>query len=332
MAEPAGDRWMYPSNGTPGTRTTASTFSALPSPASETGADDRFGQFVVKFDTVAAGIPAGFGAGNYDVKKIVLTAVIAQSNALPYDPTPDPLSSYGAGVTADPDAGRPLEIHGTGFRGGFTAATFQETSLFGWGAPGSRNAFALGFDAAGMARDVSNNVTQGFEPDAWAVGTIADLNPGDPVQVYDAVEFELNTGLPGVADYVRQGLNQGFIWLTLTSLHSATQHGSSGFPGYFTKDHPEQSLFGDVASMLEIDYSLPLRVVAFSRESAGNTAHLTWNGSPGFQYVVEKSEDLTAGIWSPLGTFTTATPAPLTWNGSVAQPRAFFRIARTVLP
>jgi hypothetical protein len=322
---------MYPANSTPGVRATASTFSALPSPADVTGADDRFGQFVLKFDTVAAGIPAGLGEDNYDVGQIVLTAIIAQSEGMPYDPTQDPVTSYGPEATADPDVGRPMEIHGTGFRGGFTAETFQETSTFGWGPPGSRNAFALGFDATGAARDVSNNVTQGFEPDTWAIGQIANLAPGEPVEQYDKVKFSLNLAMPGVAAYVRQGLNQGFIWLTVSSLHSATQQGSSGFPGFFTKDHPEQILFGDVASSLDVEYSLPLRITAFTRDFEGNTG-LTWNGSPGFEYTVEGTDDLSTGIWSTLGTYTTPTPALLGWNGSNPSPRAFFRIARSSPP
>lgn len=330
IKEPAGDRWMYPANSTPGTRASASTFSALPSPADVTGADDRFGQFVVKFDTVAAGIPAGLGEDSYDVGEIVLTAIIAQSEGMPYDPTQDPLTSYGPEATADPDMGRPMEVHGTGFRGGFTAGTFQEAT-FGWGPPGSRNAFALGFGAAGAPRDVSNNVTQGFEPDTWAIGQIADLAPGEPVEQYDKVKFSLNLALPGVAAYVRQGLNQGFIWLTLSSLHSATQQGSSGFPGFFTRDHPEQTIYHDVASMLDVEYSQPLRITAFTRDSGGN-AFLTWNASPGFEYTVEGTEDLATGIWSQLGTFTTAAPAPLSWSGSSSSPRAFFRIARSLLP
>lgn len=326
--EPAGDRWMYPNNPTPGTRATASTFSFLPS----TGVDDRFGQFVIKFDTVAVGIPAGLGAENYEIHRLRLTAVYASNDSLPYDPTEDPLASLGPAATvADPDAGRPLELHGTAFRGGFTAATFQETSPYG-----SRNAFASSFDATGVARDVSNNVTLGYESVPWAIGEITTsagdpLEPGEIIPVYARVSFEINTGSPGVGDYVRQGLHQGFLWFTLNSFHPVSGPGSGGFPAYFTKEHPEQAIYHDVAPTLDAEYSLPLRIAAFQRDPAGNTG-LTWNGSPGFQYVVEGTEDLASGVWSPLGLFTTATPAALNWSGNSFPSRAFFRIARSPLP
>lgn len=327
---------MYPSNSTPGLRPIASTFSFLPF----TGVDDRFGQFLIKFDTVAMGIPAGLGPENYEVRRLILTAIYASGDSLPYDPTEDPLASLGSAPTlADPDAGRPLELHGTGFRGGFTAGTFQETSPFG-----GRDAFASSFDGAGVARDVTNHVTLGYESHPWAIGKVSvpvDLNaeprvylplePGQVIPVYSRVTFEINIGVPGVAAYVRQGLHEGVLWFTVSSFHPVTGPGSSGFPAYFTRDHPEQALFGDVASTLDVDYSLPLRIASFRRDLAGNTT-LAWNGSPGFRYVVETTENPTSGVWSPLGSFSPTAPAILTWNGSALTPRAFFRIARSLRP
>lgn len=335
--QPAADLWMYPNTPTPGTRATASTFSYLPF----TGVDDRYGQFVVKFDTVAAGIPAGLGPSNYDIHHLVFTAVYASNDSLPYDPTEDPRASLGAAATiADPDAGRPLELHGTGFRGGFTAATFQESSPYG-----SRNAFASSFDTVGVARDVTNSVTLGYESYPWAIGKVSTpvdlmadpvvyqpLPPGGMIPVYSHVTFEINLALPGVANYVRQGLHDGFLWFTLSSFHPVTGPGSGGFPAYFTLNHPEQALYGDVAPTLDAEYSLPLRIASFNRPAGGNTASLTWNGSPGFSYVVERTDDLANGFWSPLGTFTTATPSALTWSGNSPSSRAFFRIARNPIP
>ena len=334
---PAADRWMYSNNQTPGTRTSASTFSFLPF----TGVDDRFGQFIIKFNTAAMGIPASLGPANYDVHRLVLTCVYQSSDPLPYDPTEDPRSSLGsAAAIADPDAGRPLELHGTGFRSGYTSATFQETSPFG-----SRNAFASSFDELAAARDVTNSVTAGIESYPWAIGKISaavDLNadpvvylpllPGELIPVYAHVAFEINMALPGVADYVRQGLHQGFLWFTLSSFHPVSGPGSGGFPAYFTKEHPEQAQFGDVAPTLDAEYSLPLRVASFHRPAGGNGTTLTWNGSPGFTYVVERTDDPAQGVWSPAGTFVTASPVDLTWSGETAPPRGFFRIARIKQP
>lgn len=335
--QPAADLWMYPNTPTPGTRATASTFSYLPL----TGVDDRYGQFVVKFDTVAAGIPAGLGPENYDLHSLVFTAVYASSDRLPYDPTEDTRASLGATPSSvDADAGRPLELHGTGFRSGFTATTFQENSPYG-----SRNAFASSFDAQGAARDVTNSVTSDFESYPWAIGKISapvdlmadpvvyqPLPAGEVIPIYSRVTFEIDLTILGVADYVRQGLHQGCLWFTLSSFHPVTGPGSSGFPSYFTLDHPEQALYGDVAPSLDVAYSLPLRIASFSRPVGGNTAQLTWNGSPGFSYRVERIEDLAQGIWSPVATFIPTTPTTLIWNGSSPSAHAFFRIVRTTQP
>jgi len=334
---PAGDRWMYPSNSTPGLRTTASTFSFLPF----TGVDDRFAQFIIKFDTVAAGIPAGLGVDHYEIHQLVLTAVYSSADSLPYDATEDPRASLGGSSSIpDSDPGRPLELHGTGFRGGFNAATFQENSPFGM-----RNAYANGFDSGGVARDVSNSVSLGFDSHPWAIGAVEILaNPeavpkeyvplavGAIIPVYARVSFQINLALPGVADYVRQGLNQGFLWFTLSSFHPVDGQDGVGFPAYFTRDHPEQTLFQDVAPSLDAEYSLPIRITEFKRDSTAKTVSLKWNGSPGFQYIVERSDDLVAGSWLPAETVTTTTPTALMWSGESPSDRSFFRVSRSPIP
>jgi hypothetical protein len=334
---PAADRWMYPNNSTPGTRPTASTFSFLPF----TGADDRFGQFVIKFDTVAMGIPAGLGLSNYDIHRLKLTCVYQSPDPLPYDPTEDPRASLGSAATMqDPDAGRPLELHGTGFRGGFTAATFLENSSFGM-----RNAFASSFDGSGGARDVSNNVTLGYDSYPWAIGkarvaVLPSMSPpvyqaleaGDVIPVYAQIIFEVDLAIAGVSDYVRQGLHEGILWFTLSSFHPVSGPGSGGFPAYHTREHPEQALYGDVAPTLDVEYSLPLRIASFERSAIGNHVSLTWNGSPGFTYTVERTDDPGNGTWSPDGTFTTPTPVILAWSGIASSSRSFFRVSRTKQP
>lgn len=334
--QPAADRWMYPNNPTPGSRATGSTFSFLPF----TGVDDRFGQFVIKFDTAAMGIPPGLGTENYKLHRLCLTTVYASNDLLPYDPTEDPLASLGAAASmADADAGRPLELHGTGFRGGFTAMTFLENSVYG-----SRNAFALGFDASGQPRDVSNNVTMGYESSAWAIGKVSvpvDLNAeprvyqsiaaGEVIPVYSHITFEVDFSTPGVADYVKQGLHQGALWFSLSSFHPVTGVGSSGFPSYFSKEHPEQAIYQDVAPTLELVYSLPLNIITFHRDYTGNV-QLTWNASPGFQYVIEESSDLASGSWQPLQTLIPQAVESLHWSAHRASSRSFFRIARSVIP
>lgn len=336
--EPAADLWMYQHAGSPGTRAAASTFSALPEVGF--GADDRFAQFLIKFNTVAAGIPAGLGAENYDPSRVALTCVIGVGGSFVYDPTEDPLSSHLS--TTDPDPGRVIEVHGAAFRNGLTAATFQETSPYSSNSSGSRNAYPLGYSSEGVARDVSNNVTSSFESIPWAVAKVltreteespyVELVPGATVPRYAHAVFELNLALPGVSAYVRDSLNQGYIWLVVSSLHSTTEQAAGGYPSFFTKEDVEQLYYGDVAPTLDVTYTLPLRISSFTRDSVAATSRIAWNGSPGFSYRIERTEDLNTGIWEPAGTRTTNTPVELEWTGPAATPRSFFRISRTPLP
>lgn len=334
-AVPAADRWMYSFNSTPGSRTIASTFSALPNAG---GVDDRFGQFLLKYNTVEAGIPAGLGAENYRPVKLVLTAVLGPSENVLFDSTEDSRLTFGPAATVDLDPGRPLELHGTGFRGGFSASTFLENSAFGSSLPGGRSAYALGFTPTGVARDVSQNVSLGFDAQPWAIGKIfikpagesayMELAAGAPVPTYARAVFEVDLSLPGVADYVRQSLHQGFIWFSVTSLHSVTQQAVEGYPSFFTKENPEQVLFADVAATLLIEWSLPLEIRSFSRDPASGMVHLDWNAAPGYIYQVESCVDLASPVWTRHEPFSTASPAVLSWQAPSSEPRAFFRISR----
>src|SRR5690606_34938609 len=147
LTEPDADRWMYFSNSTPGKRAQAATFTALP--ADDTF-DDRFGFYLIRFATSEV-LPAGLPLEYYRVKRASMTAVIGVEMLFSYDPTPDPWQSIGTptvpATIADEDPGRPLELFGAGFRNGFTAANFTESSAHGGSNPGIRNAFPFGSDA-----------------------------------------------------------------------------------------------------------------------------------------------------------------------------------------
>ena len=132
---PALDRWNYPFNPTPGTRITASTFGNDPLGAEF---DNRDGQFVVGFNT-NGNIPVGLGAGNYNVTACTIEITYANDFVAEYDPSVDPFTVFlpesDPAYTPDTDLGAPIEIYGTGFRGGFTLANWAETSPFGNGSP-----------------------------------------------------------------------------------------------------------------------------------------------------------------------------------------------------
>ncbi len=220
--EPSADRWMYVSNATPGTRSQATTFSALPG---DSGVDDRFGQFLVKFDTAAAGIPPSLGEENYTLTSLVFRATVSSGGTI-YDPTQDDRFTYGEMALPDTDAGRPAELHGTGFRNDFTASSFVEDSPFGSGNGRSvRNAYALGFDGTGVPRDVSNNIGEDFDSRAWAIGQASGLSPGDAMPADTVLTFTPDVSDPAIAAYVREGLNRGFVWFTLSSLHPGDHAG-----------------------------------------------------------------------------------------------------------
>ncbi|MFD2255159.1 hypothetical protein ACFSSA_00595 [Luteolibacter algae] len=327
ILEPSEDRWMYPSNGTPGFRAQASTFSALPAAGDQ---DDRFGQFIVKFDTESAGIPTGLGAENYEINSISLSAVIAQDRLFRYDPSEDHWSTYGYLALPDADSGRPLELFGTGFRNENEASTFTETSPMGDASRGKRNAYALGFDPSGAPRDVSNNVTDGFEPAPWAIAEISGLSTGDLVPVDTTVIYHISHGQADIGRYLRESLNQGFIWLTVTSLHPALQQGGE-FVSYYTKEDPVHELFGDSAPRLSISYNLPeLGFNSFERKSSGEVA-LSFVALPGFSYVLQASPDLTENSWMDLETFSTQTARSFSWQQNSPQEKRFFRLSRTPL-
>jgi len=304
IPEPSADRWMYPSNGTPGFRAQASTFSALPSSG---GVEDRWGFFLIQFDT-SAHVPAGLPPSHYRIRSIHLTATTGQDETFDYDPTPDPLASYGTpdadATVTDPDAGRPVELHGAGFRNGFNAGNFLETSAYG---TSERNAYPLGFGPNGNARDVSWNVTAGFEAVPWATGTTTEVEPGDPVPLETVFTFDIDSSLPGVNSYLQQGLSEGSLWFSLSSLHPAIQQGGQ-LAAWLTRDDALHQIFGDLAPTLtfEVELNVPIKL---SRRGTENT--LTWPTFEGFDHELQASSNLED--WAPIpqgdGTATESTSA-----------------------
>ncbi len=248
------DRWNYPFNGSPGTRAAAPTFGAINNP----GFDDRDGQFLIGFDTEALGVPTGLAPSNYLVDSLSVTAT-HRTGSFVYDPTYDGYTTYlentDPAFTPDTDAGRPIVLTGAGLRNGFTGFTFgageattyaedtpfQFGNAFGNTGPEFRHAFAAGFDVNGDLIDVSNNVRNGFDINPWAVGQTG-LNPGDAVT--EAVPgdspgstftFTVDLSDPDVLGYVQEGLANGGLFFSISSLTETTQE-NPGNPNFFTTD------------------------------------------------------------------------------------------------
>jgi hypothetical protein len=319
---------MYPSNSSPGTRGQASTFSALPG---SSGLDDRWGFFLFAFDTASA-LPPGLPPHVYRIRSVKVSATIGQDQLFAYDPTCDSWQTYGTpsvpSTLPDGDAGRPLELHGAGFRSAWTATTFLETSPYGSSVPGSRNAFPLGFSAAGVSRDVSNNITGQFESIPWAVGETGAVLPGEAVPVDTVFTFAIDPSLPGVSSYLQQGLAAGRIWFSLTSLHPATQQGGE-FVAWITKDDVYHQLFGGLAPSLtiEAELNLPLTI-----SNVGNQVDLSWPEFAGFTHTLQASPDLAGGSWTPVHTHSATADGPGGFSENKNPPARFYRLAITPTP
>jgi len=246
-SQPDLDRWMYPFNFTPGTRSVASLFGAPDNPSF----DDRDAQVLMGFNTSSL-IPIALAPSEYQITKVTVTSTISGGSFL-YDPTYDSFTTYQAGGV-DNDAGRPIELYGVGFRGNYTQLDFgntdtttgpgfEEAEAFGShnGNPGTfdqdRSALALGDIGGGVLGDISNNVKQTFDTNPFAVGTNASLLPGDDVPVDTTFTFDLDLSDPLVLAYLRAGLSEGQLAFALSSMHPADQFGPAVFPFIYLDEH-----------------------------------------------------------------------------------------------
>ncbi len=267
---PTFDRWNYPFNGTVGTRDVATLFSSGFVPGMF---DDRDAQFLNTFVT-AGDVATGLGASNYRITSARFTVTLDSrfADVLVYDNTYDAFSTARhpaqGGNTQDTDAGRPLELYGTGFRNGLNPFSYNDSQAFAFDditLEGVRNAYAADVDANGQVRDVSNNVRDGFEANPFAIGQVAGMNPGDLIGADTTFTFDIDTSHAGIQAYLAAGLDFGAISLSLTSLHPATQPGGGGdeitFPGFYTNE----SFFPNAqAATLEFTYEIVPSPAAFT--------------------------------------------------------------------
>lgn len=281
--EPTLDRWVYPFNFQPGTRPVAPTYGSF-----DPRFDTRDAELLLGWDTGGA-LETGRGPARYLLRsvRVTLTSVAPQSPIKPfvYDPTYD---SYRTHLTNDPlalpdsDPGRPIELFGVGFRGGFTAETFKEDSAFG---PlnsitssnisiGTRNAYAAVFDNRGVPIDIANHVGQRnaawtnapFEVTPWAIGTTTNALPGEEVPDAGRMTFSIDLGDPLVVSHLQQSLDAGRLRFMISSLSPAGQStpggtgagGGGAYPWWATKenllyDPPSLELDGTLVSDADSD-------------------------------------------------------------------------------
>ena len=223
------DRWMYPYNATPGTRIVGPTVTGYGS-----GVDDRYGQSL--FGWVTIDIPTDLPAHAYTVVSMTVEASIANADVV-LDETADDRSTHEPDAS-DPDAGRPCHLSGVGFRGDFVAGTFGDDGPFPFGAGvGERNAYALGFDNNGEPIDISNNLTEQFDPTLFAIGSSDDAEPGDFLP--ELVRFRFDVNIDDAYIMLSPGIPfLGMIDVTISSFHSGSQDGSGSYPQWILAEHP----------------------------------------------------------------------------------------------
>ena len=240
LNQPALDRWMYPFNSTPGTRSVLTTFGS--DRDNPTQFDARDGQILLAFDTGAI-VP--IGSGQYEIIEAEVSISFANDMVVQYDPTSDPWQMFlPAGDSRrvnDPDAGQSIELAGVGFRGGFTAATFMENSAYAVSgssslSPGVRNAFAACYDSANNFVDMSNNPRVGFQPNVFAVGQVAGLSAGQLIAQDTVMTFQVNVADANIQNYLRQGIQAGRTFFSVSSLTFVAQQ-AGNYPAFYAKEN-----------------------------------------------------------------------------------------------
>ncbi|MBX3396584.1 MAG: dockerin type I repeat-containing protein [Phycisphaerae bacterium] len=272
FASPSDDRWHYPFNPLPGTRSVGSTFGTV-------GDRDFFGnQRFNERDGVLifgwrtdAQIPTGQGSANYRIKSIKITLKHLANADWPIDTTSDEWYTYDVnadgqinadgiprgqpgdtdGESDDLDAGRPFELFGAGFNPDgefFDEATWTETSFFeGWNQEPfvvARNPYPFVYQAGTLEKlhcedNVSGlhntdfGVTR-FTPIPWAVGVPNNYTPGNQPTPFD-VEFDIDLSLScdEVRRYFQDQLDRGRILVIVTSLSETFMQAGTGFPQFY---------------------------------------------------------------------------------------------------
>ncbi|HVU07497.1 MAG TPA: hypothetical protein VHG89_03020 [Verrucomicrobiae bacterium] len=241
-------RWMYVHNLSPTNRSTASVYADF---GDIPFADTRWGQFLLGWNT-SNSIPVGQGARNYLISRVRVTLFISsEGDQYAYD---DALHDYRTYfLTNDPryisstNTSNPVELYGVGFRGGYTALTFQQgTTLFADPTDNNdytnRTAYAACYDTNGVLVDASDNVGDDgtnevpnpFEVAPFAIGKTTDVAPGELMPTGSRLTFDLNLDDPLIYSYVQQALNQGNLSLMASSLLVADFFGTANWPDFDT--------------------------------------------------------------------------------------------------
>ncbi|HWL92623.1 MAG TPA: dockerin type I domain-containing protein [Phycisphaerae bacterium] len=269
---PSDDRWHYPFNPLPGTRSAGSTFGTVGDRdfMGRQRFNERDGVLIFAWRTHEL-IPLGAGAENYRVQSIKITLVHEPNADWSVDLTPDEWFTYDVnadtfvnadgiprgqpgdtdGESDDADPGRPFELFGAGFDPGgelFDETTWTETSFFqGWNQQTTavpRNPFPFVYQDATLAQlhcednvaghhNAPQGVTQ-FTPTPWATGRPIAYTPSNqPISFEIEFEIDLSQSCGEVNRYFQDQLDRGRIIVIVTSLSETFMQAGSGFPTFY---------------------------------------------------------------------------------------------------
>lgn len=235
--KPSQDRWNYPRNSTPGVRALASLFQTADP---EVGVY-QYGTFIVGFDTSNL-IPEGNASGAYQITSAQLRLMTSGNFEVPYDPDYDPVVSHLPEThelyLADEDPGRPIYVFGTGFRNDFNIETWNETTPYSPGGDAQRTVFPMIINESGLPQDVSLAVDYNNPSDTapFAVGRLEDTKAGDLIPEDTWMIFDIDLNNSGTLAYLQQGLSQGKLSFTFTSLNQGGRE-VRAYPEFYTSDH-----------------------------------------------------------------------------------------------
>lgn len=290
---PSDDRWFYPFNFQPGTRTTASTFGTVGTP--QWFFNDRDGMLYIVWNT-AGQIPTGMPPESYGVCGVEVTLHHVPGANWTVDLTPDEwytwdfnddgtLNADGVprgepgdvdGESNDDDPGRTIELYGMGFGPLTSPETWTQNAPYRGGTENGpqnpRDPFPFVYQAGTNALlHVEDNVTGlhnamlaepvfQFTPEPWAVGVPIGYTPGAQPTSFDVV-FNVNLSLSegAVRAYYQQQLAQGRVFVAITSVTDVEVMGGS-FPEFYTR---EAALFDPI-------YRAPRLVITLGGGSPGD--------------------------------------------------------------
>ena len=230
-----------------------------------TAEEDRLGQMLLGFNT-SLSVPTGRGAANYQISSIRLTLTNVNDEAFAYDPSYDSYRTYLPASDplhqSDADSGRPIEVHGVGFRNGYTRLSFSlsgnatpgfsENSPYGPTGLHQRNVFARSFGTPRADGDVSDSVGEAFETTPFAIGITDEVAPGRLVPSDTEFRFEMNLTDLSIRGYFQQALNDGALGLMVASLHASTQDGAQTYPRFYTRE----GALPELRPSIEITYQI----------------------------------------------------------------------------